>query len=194
MTLVTILLIAVSLALDAFAVALAAGLSLCTVSRRQFFRLGWHFGFFQAAMTVLGWAAGRSVHGQVEQFAGPLAAGLLFLVGGRMIYEARADSQADEPIRDPTRGKTLVLLAVATSIDAFAVGISFAVLAMTVWLPALLIGVVAALLTVIGLRLGCLLSNSAGLGRRAEVIGGLVLIAIGLRVLIEHGGLDAVLR
>lgn len=186
MTLFTILLIAIALALDAFAVALAAGLSLCTVSRRHFFRLAWHFGFFQAAMTVLGWGAGRTIHTYVDQFGGVLAAGLLFLVGGKMIYEAVTAQPSTAPAPDPTRGKTLIVLAVATSIDALAVGLSFAVLELTIWLPAALIGLVAALLTVIGLRLGCLLSNSAGLGRRAEIIGGLVLLIIGLRILLQH--------
>lgn len=183
----SVLLIAVALAMDAFAVALAAGMGLCLVSRRQVFRLAWHFGFFQGAMTVLGWGAGLGIHAYVERFGTPLAAGLLVLVGGRMIYEALSDHPEQSRSQDPTRGKTLVILALATSIDAFAVGLSFAVLAEPVWLPALLIGVVAILFTIAGLRLGCLLSNTANLGRRAEIIGGLVLIAIAGRLLIQQG-------
>jgi len=188
MSLPTILLIALALAVDAFAVALAAGISLCTVSRRQLFRLAWHFGFFQAAMNILGWGLGLTVHGLISQVDHWVAFALLALVGGRMVYEALTDHQQETAVAgDPTRGRTLIVLAVATSIDSLAVGLSFAVLAVSVWLPALIIGVVASLLTAIGLKLGCLLGAASRLGRRAEILGGLVLIGIGLKILAEHG-------
>ena len=183
MDILTILLIAIALAVDAFAVAVATGVSLCAVSFRQIFRLSWHFGIFQAGMTVLGWAAGLSVRNFTETVAPWLAFGLLGFVGGRMILEALREPDTTKSPADPTQGKTLVILSVATSIDALAVGISFALLNTPVWIPALVIGVVASLLTIAGLRLGCLVGANSRLGSRAEILGGLVLIGIGLNIL-----------
>lgn len=187
MSLTAIAIIALALAVDAFAVALAAGVSLCSVSRRQTFRLAWHFGFFQSAMNIIGWAGGLTVRTLIERFDHWVAFGLLALVGSHMIYEALFDHSAERNGKDPTRGRTLVILAVATSIDSLAVGLSFSVLNIAIWLPALIIGVVATLLTAVGLHLGCVLGASSKLGRRAEVAGGLVLIAIGVKILAEHG-------
>ncbi len=187
MDLLTIFLIALALAVDAFAVAVAAGVSLCAVSLRQIFRLSWHFGIFQAGMTLLGWAAGLTVRNFTATVAPWLAFALLGFVGGRMIIEALRPTDEEKSSADPTRGKTLLILSLATSIDALAVGISFAILKAPVWLPALIIGVVASALTIIGLRLGCLVGAASRLGARAEVFGGLVLIGIGLNILREHG-------
>ena len=187
MDILTILLIALALAVDAFAVAVAAGVSLCAVSFRQLFRLSWHFGIFQAGMTLLGWAAGLTVRNFTETVAPWLAFALLGFVGGRMIIEALHPPDQDKPVADPTTGKTLIILSLATSIDALAVGISFALLKAPVWFPALIIGVVASLLTISGLRLGCLVGAASRLGARAEIIGGLVLIGIGLNILHQHG-------
>lgn len=186
MSLTAILLIALALAVDAFAVALAAGVSLCNVSLRQTFRLAWHFGFFQAGMNILGWAGGFSVRTFIEQFDHWVAFGLLALVGGHMIYEALFDHGEEKNERDPTRGRRLILLSVATSIDSLAVGLSFAILNVSVWLPALIIGIVATVLTAMGLHLGCFVGAASKLGQRAEVAGGLVLIAIGAKILAEH--------
>lgn len=182
----TILLIAVALAVDAFAVALAAGVSLCNVSPRQTFRLAWHFGFFQCGMNIIGWAAGLTIRSLIESVDHWIAFGLLAFVGMHMIFEA-LHGAAEEQKTDPTRGKTLVLLSVATSIDALAVGLSFAVLNISIWYPALVIGVVATALTAFGLHLGCLVGSTSRLGKRAEIVGGLVLIAIGIKILYEHG-------
>lgn len=183
----TILLIALALAVDAFAVALAAGVSLCQVNSRQLFRLAFHFGFFQAGMNILGWLGGLTVRSYIETFGHWLAFGLLFFVGIKMIWEAiREEHEAGEGT-DPTRGRMLVTLSIATSIDSLAVGLSFAVLEVSVWLPALIIGLVASGLTALGLRLGCLLGAASRLGARAEIVGGLVLIGIGLKILHEHG-------
>lgn len=187
MPLVTISVISLALAVDAFAVALATGVSLCSVNFRQTFRLAWHFGFFQGGMAVIGWAAGLSVRFLIESIDHWIAFGLLSFIGIRMITEALRDGPAERLIKDPTRGKTLVLLSVATSIDALAVGLSLAVLKVDIWFPALIIGVTATILTAVGLHLGCLLSNAAKLGAKAEIFGGLVLVAIGLKILNDHG-------
>lgn len=182
----TIFLIALALALDAFAVALAAGISLCQASFRQTFRLAWHFGLFQGGMNILGWLAGMTVQNFIAPFAHWLAFGLLTIIGGQMIYEAWGEEAAGPPRHDPTRGSRLVLLSVATSIDALAVGLSFAALDMAIIWPASLIALVALVLTAIGLRLGCYLGSASRLGRRVEVAGGLVLIAIGVKILADH--------
>lgn len=183
----TILLIALALAVDAFAVALAAGVSLCQVNSRQVFRLAWHFGFFQAGMNILGWLGGLTVRSLIERFDHWLAFGLLAFVGLKMIWEAIREAKEEDAGIDPTRGRMLITLSVATSIDSLAVGLSFAVLEISVWLPALIIGLVASALTALGLRLGCLLGAASRLGSRAEIAGGLVLLAIGIKILYEHG-------
>jgi len=188
MDLSTILVIALALAVDAFAVALAAGITLPWVGRRHTFRLAWHFGLFQAGMNIIGWGAGLTVRAYIERFDHWLAFGLLAFVGGRMVVEAlQLEEESKKDSRDPTRGRTLVMLSLATSIDSLAVGLGFAVLKISVWFPALVIGVVASALTAAGLHLGRVVGSASRLGAKVEVGGGLVLIAIGLRLLHEHG-------
>lgn len=181
-----LLVIAVALAMDAFAVSVAAGLSLRAVSGRQTFRLAWHFGLFQALMPVIGWAAGRTVSAYLEAVDHWAAFGLLAFIGGKMIWESfRRGGGAERA--DPTRGWSLVVLSLATSMDALAVGLSLSLLRVTIWWPALVIGLVCAAFTTAGLHAGRLLRASARLGTWAERAGGLVLIAIGVRILWEHG-------
>jgi putative Mn2+ efflux pump MntP len=187
MDLLTILLIALALAVDAFAVALASGVSLCQVSKRQTFRLSFHFGFFQAMMNIIGWGAGLTVRSLLESFAHWLAFALLALVAVKMIKDAIAGREEEAQKVDPTRGYTLVMLSVATSIDSLAVGLSFSVLNVSIWLPAATIGIVATVLTIVGLRLGCLLGAASRIGARAEVAGGLILLGIGINILHQHG-------
>jgi putative Mn2+ efflux pump MntP len=181
--LITTLGIALGLAMDAFAVSLAAGAILGRVSGRQTFRLSFHFGLFQFLMPVIGWLAGRTVSGLIAAYDHWIAFALLCFIGGRMIHTAwRGDAQAYRG--DPTKGLTMVALSVATSIDALAVGLSLAMLRVTIWTPSVIIGLVAAAMTAIGMHLG----SQAGsrLGRRVEALGGLTLIGIGLKILIEH--------
>lgn len=175
--------IAIALAMDAFAVALSAGLILPQLTGRHLFRFGFHFGLFQALMPVLGWLAGISLRQQIEAFDHWLAFGLLSLVGGKMLWEAWHGG--DEPREgDPTRGLSLVMLSLATSIDALAVGLSLAVLGVEIWTPAVVIGLVAGVLTICGMLLGRRLGQAWGSG--VEIFGGLVLIAIGVKILLEH--------
>ena len=176
--------IALALAMDAFAVALAAGLSLPKLTGRHLFRFGFHFGLFQALMPVLGWLAGISVREQIESFDHWLAFGLLSLVGSKMLWEAWQGDKDAPREGDPTKGLSLVLLSIATSIDALAVGLSLALLGVTIWTPALVIGLVAGILTVCGMLLGRQLGRVWG--SRVEIFGGLVLIAIGVKILVEH--------
>jgi putative Mn2+ efflux pump MntP len=178
--------LAVALAMDAFAVAVATGVSLRTVSGRQTFRLAYHFGLFQALMPILGWAAGRSFAHTIEAFDHWAAFGLLAFVGGHMLWEAlRGEGQNRRS--DPTRGLSLLVLSLATSLDAMAVGLSLSLLGISIWWPALVIGVTCAAITAAGLHLGRLAATASRLGRWAEAFGGLVLLAIGFRILLQHG-------
>lgn len=179
----TLFFIAVALAMDAFAVALAAGVALHPVSKRQLFRLGFHFGLFQALMPVIGWLAGLSVQELISAYDHWVAFGLLAFVGGKMIHESFQDEEENQKT-DPTRGATMVMLSIATSIDALAVGLSLAVIGVSIWTPALVIGLTAGVLTVTGMLLGGRIGQIWG--KRVEVLGGLVLISIGLKILFEH--------
>jgi manganese efflux pump family protein len=176
--------VAISLAMDASAVAIGTSIRLCKVSLAQTLRMSLAFGLFQFLMPVAGWYAGVSVAGYILRFDHWVAFGLLLTVGGHMLYEAFTRKPGAIEQDDPTRGVTLLVLAVATSIDALAVGLSFAFLEVRIWVPALVIGVVTALLTAISIQLGCRLGHA--FGKRLDALGGLVLIAIGVKILIEH--------
>jgi putative Mn2+ efflux pump MntP len=181
----TVLGIALGLAMDAFAVSIATGLVVAPVTARHTFRIAFHFGLFQFLMPVGGWLAGRQVAEYVAAFDHWVALALLGFIGGKMLYEAWGSSEDDDrPKLDPTRGWSLVTLSVATSLDALAVGFSMAMLDVSVWGPAIVIGVVACGLSAGGIVFG------GRLGRRwghwAETAGGVALILIGLKIVVEH--------
>ncbi|MFH2219834.1 MAG: manganese efflux pump MntP family protein [Pseudomonadota bacterium] len=175
--------------MDAFAVSIATGVSLKNVNARQTFRLSWHFGLFQAMMSVIGWSAGLSVRSHIERYDHWVAFGLLAFVAANMIRGAFRDDEDNRKPKDPTRGMTLVMLSVATSIDALAVGFSISILNVSIWTPALIIGLVAGTFTIIGLQIGKRIGAAGNLSSFAEAIGGIVLIIIGLKILHEHGAL-----
>jgi len=180
----TVFLIAIGLAMDCFAVSLGVGTAGTAVGFRPTFRLFFHFGLFQAGMTLLGWLAGKTVVTYIASVDHWVAFGLLVFVGVRMILGGLRKEGAEPAIPDPSRGMTLVILSIATSIDALAVGLSLALLEVNVFWSALLIGGVSAALSLVGLLLG----NQLGMrfGKSMEVLGGLILIGIGLRVLVTH--------
>lgn len=178
---------AIALAMDALAVAIVTGLHLRRVSLRQTFRLSWHFGLFQTLMPIAGWLPGVGLQTRFQNFDHWIAFLLLAAVGGKMILEAVRHSGRRKRRSDPTRGGSLVVLSVATSIDALAVGFSLSLLGVPIWWPAALIGITAAAFTAAGMHLGCLLSGASSFDRYAELSGGLVLIVIGLAILREHG-------
>jgi len=184
---IKILAIAVALAMDAFAVSIATGVNLKNVNSRQMFRLSWHFGLFQAFMPIIGWSAGLTIRSYIEHYDHWIAFGLLTVVGVHMIKEAFQDGKAEKPIKDYTKGMTLVMLSVATSIDALAVGFGLSLLKISIWMPALIIGIVAGTFTLIGMRIGERIGAAKRLSLYAEATGGIVLISIGLNILYEHG-------
>ncbi len=183
MDFLTILSIAVGLAMDALAMSLGIGATQYAAGRRPIFRLSFHFGLFQFLMPILGWLGGLSIQSLIAGFDHWVAFGLLAFVGARMVRSG-FNTDAETHTSDPSRGGTLILLSVAVSIDALAVGLSLAVIQTSVFYPAVIIGIVTGLLSLAGLRLGGRLG--AAFGKRMEIIGGLILIAIGLRVLLSH--------
>jgi len=187
---VNIIAIAVALAMDAFAVALAAGVTLKQVSLRQTFRLAWHFGLFQAMMPILGWVGGITIRQVIQAFDHWIAFGLLVFVAQGMLRGAFARDTDGKAPKDPTRGMTMVILSVATSIDALAVGFSLAVLDVSIWTPALIIGLVAGAFTTAGMHLGKAIGAMPRLSRYAEILGACVLLVIGINILREHQALS----
>lgn len=182
----TLILIAVGLALDAVAVAIGTSIALRSVSGRQVFRLGFHFGLFQFLMPLAGWFAGHSISRFMLGWDHWLAFGLLTFVGSKAIHAALTGGPERAARADPTRGLNLVLLSVATSIDALAVGLSLAFLQVEIWYAAAVIGVVTAGLAAAGMVLGA--RGGALFGRRLEILGGAILIGIGLKILIQDLG------
>ena len=193
MDLIPLLALAVALAMDAFAVAVTSGMQLRCIRFSQVARMAGAFGFFQFAMPLAGWLLGVGVQQYIEDYDHWLAFGLLAFIGGRMLKEAwdkRGQNLDAEcaPCADPTKGMPLLLLALATSIDALAVGLSMALLGQKVLFPALVIGIVCAALTALGIHLGRIMCSVAGhWSHRANAVGGLVLIAIGINILRDHG-------
>jgi len=184
-SLLLILGIALALAMDAFAVSIGLGMSLKPATGGQTFRLASSFGVFQFVMAVLGWSAGETLIRHIEKYDHWVAFALLLGVGGKMIYESlepEKDSKAERS--DPTRGVSLLVLSVATSLDSLAVGLSLAALRVPIVFPAVVIGIVAFTMTVIGMKLGPAVGRI--IGRRAELLGGVVLILIGVKILVEH--------
>jgi putative Mn2+ efflux pump MntP len=178
--------IALGLAMDCFAVAVGTSVTLRRATGRQTFRLAFHFGLFQFLMPVLGWLAGLTVANLMVLFDHWVAFGLLTFVGGKAIFTGLRGNGEEVHAGDPTRGASLVMLSVATSIDALAAGFSFAMLGVKVWGPSAVMGVVSGGVTVIGMEVGSRLG--ARFGRHVEILGGLVLIAIGIGILVKHIG------
>jgi putative Mn2+ efflux pump MntP len=185
MSLFLVLPIALALAMDAFAVAVGLSVAPGGLSKSQMFRLGLFFGFFQWMMPLIGWLAGQSFLRYIRHVDHWVALALLCFIGGRMVLASFQDEQTKGKISDdPTKGLPLIMLSVATSIDAFAVGMSFSALEEGILYPSLIIGIVAFLLTLGGTKLGPMVGKLAGRG--AEFFGGLILIFIGIKILAEH--------
>jgi len=180
----SVFLIAIGLSADCFAVALSGGISKVNHSWSRILRVSFSFGLFQALMPVLGWLAGKTVVEFIADYDHWVAFALLAIVSGRMFWESfRPEHRQDKEI-DITKGLLLITLSVATSIDALAVGLSFAFLEVNIVIAALTIGPVAFLITAIGFLVGKRASKI--IGKRAEAIGGLILLVIAFRILLSH--------
>jgi putative Mn2+ efflux pump MntP len=182
---VNITAIAVALAMDAFAVAVVTGLTVKPLTKRHVFRLSFHFGLFQFLMPIIGWAAGNAIQKRIVEFDHWVAFGLLSFIGGKMFWSALGGERPErKSANDPTSGWQLVLLSIATSIDALAVGLSLGLIGSAILKPALIIGFVAAGFTIVGMALGRRIGSVWG--KRVEIAGGLILIAIGVKIVVDH--------
>jgi putative Mn2+ efflux pump MntP len=190
MKLLEILFIALGLSMDAFAVSVASGATMKRLHLPNALKMGVFFGGFQALMPVLGWAAGLNMKSFIAGWDHWIAFGLLSAVGGKMLYESfkiKEEEECGGPKTCPFDTGTLTVLAIATSIDALAVGLTFSLLQVSIIAPVLVIGLVTFLMSVAGVKIG-----SAGghfFENKMEAAGGIILIAIGLKILFGHMGL-----
>ena len=181
----SLFLLAVGLSMDAFAVAVCKGLALKKINLRHAVIVGLWFGGFQTLMPMIGYYLAASFRDAITAYAHWIAFGLLVLIGGNMIREAifeKEETETDAALSF----RSMLLLAIATSIDALAVGVTFAFLDVNIWTSVLLIGVTTFVLSMIGVKCGSLFG--AKYERKAEILGGVILILLGIKTLLEHLG------
>lgn len=181
--LITILLIAVGLSMDALAVSITSGLTIQCLHIRHAFRIAFYFGFFQAFMPILGWLAGQTIQASLHHIDHWLAFLLLSWVGCKMIHESFRDKTCRNPA-NPLRFKTLLLLAIATSIDALAIGFSLSLIQVSILTPALIIGTVTFIISLAGVYIGEKIGQR--FQQKVEIVGGIILIGIGVKILLDH--------
>ena len=185
MNLLDIIFLAIALAMDCFAVSIVSGV---LTQRRWLPRMAFLFGLFQAMMPLLGWIGISFFRSNIEAYDHWIAFALLLLIGGNMIRESFAPEE--EHFFNPLRLRTQLLLAIATSIDAMAVGISFVCTGYNeisqIVFPIIIIGIVSSIFSIIGTRLGARFGRAITHRLKPELLGGLILIAIGIKILITH--------
>ncbi len=178
----TIILIAVGLAMDAFAVSIATGITTTQQKRKTAFVMASSFGIFQMLMPLIGWSVGLTFSDLIVGIDHWIAFGLLAFIGSKMIYDS---TKKEDPGKNNTlKISSLLTLAVATSIDALMVGLSFAFLQTPIAVPILVIGIVTFALSYVGVIFGCAIGSF--FGNKIKIAGGLILIAIGVKVLLDH--------
>lgn len=185
MGIVELLVLAIGLAMDAFAVAICKGLSVNKVNWKHSVIVGLYFGGFQAAMPVIGYFLGSSFKNYIESVDHWIAFGLLLIIGGNMLREAF--SKDEEELDGSFKFKSMLPLAVATSIDALAVGVTFAFLNVQIVPAVSFIGVITFALAAVGVKLGNIFGEKYK--SKAEFVGGVVLILMGVKILLEHLGI-----
>jgi len=179
---VTIVFIAIGLSMDSFAVSLANGLTIEGLNTKKVFLISFSLALFQALMPLFGWFLGRSIEGFIQEIDHWIAFILLFSIGMKMIYESF--SKTEENSTSELKPSVILVQSFATSIDAFAIGISFAILNISIVTPILIIGGVTHGFSLIGLQLGKYLGKRVG--KYVEIFGGIVLVGIGIKILVEH--------
>lgn len=185
MGLIEIFLIGIGLAMDAFAVSICKGLSMKKLDWKKAIIIAIYFGGFQALMPVIGYFLGTTFESFVTKVDHWIAFLLLGFIGGNMIKESFDDEL--EKCNDNVDFKTMIVLAIATSIDALAVGITFAILNVNIVISVLIIGIVTFILSMLGVKIGNKFGNKYQ--NKAEFAGGLVLILLGTKILLEHLGI-----
>ena len=184
MNFLTILSIAIALSMDAFSVSICKGLTTKEFSWKTAFLCGLWFGGFQALMPIIGFFLGEQFESLITSIDHWIAFGLLFLIGANMIYEAFKDEEDEKNSKNDI--KTMFLLAVATSIDALAVGVTFAFLQVNIWTSILIIGVTTFFFSFSGVAIGNFFGSKYS--KPSSIIGGVILILIGTKILLEHLG------
>ena len=184
MSFLDIILLAIGVSMDAFAVSIAKGLATQQLRPKHYASVALWFGGFQALMPVLGYFLGANFASIVEHYDHWIAFALLALIGGKMIYDTLAGGDEEDATGADFRFKTMLVLAIATSIDALAIGVSLAFLKVNIWSAIAFIGVTTALFSAFGLHLGNIFGNRYKHG--AELLGGIVLVLIGAKILVEH--------
>ena len=182
MGIVELIILSVGLAMDAFAVAICKGLSMKKMSWKNTIIIGIYFGFFQAFMPVIGYFLGVNFQDKIANLDHWIAFILLSIIGINMIKEAF--SKECEEVNDSVKFKDMIILAIATSIDALAVGITFAFLKVNIVLAVGLIGTITCILSIIGVKIGNIFGDKYQ--KKAEFLGGLILILLGVKILLEH--------
>lgn len=184
MSLIALVFVAIGLAMDAFTVAIAKGISLKKASFSQATKVALFFGGFQALMPFIGWLFGSSFEQYIKAFDHWIALILLIAIGGKMLYESFREDDVEEEDVAPLNVRSLMILAIATSIDALAVGVTFAFLDVTIGSAILLIGIITFCISFAGVIIG----NKVGeyLKNYAEIVGGVILILIGISIFLEH--------
>lgn len=183
MNLITIILTSFALAMDAFAVSVGGGISLKKPTLKDAVIIATFFGIFQFFMPLIGWVASLSFREFIVSFDHWIAFGLLALIGGKMLYESFQDEEEEEST-DFRNLYVLLTLAIATSIDALAVGVSFSVINTPIFLSVITIGIITFIISFLGVFIGDKFGHL--FEKQAEIIGGLVLIGIGIKILFEH--------
>lgn len=182
MDFLTLILLAIGLCFDTFAVSVSSGIIRKEIVFGQAVRIAIILAIFQAVMPLIGWLGGISIKNWIEPFDHWIALGILTILGIKMIIESQKDS--DEKDIDPLNIKFIIGMALATSIDAFAVGISFAIIEVNMLLAVFIIGSVTFLASMLGILFGK--KTGSHLGQKMEIIGGLILIIIGIKIVMEH--------
>lgn len=179
--------LAIALSMDALAVSVSSGMALKRPTASQYLRMSLAFGVFQALMPLTGWLLGNSVRHLIEQWDHWIAFILLVFVGGKLLCETLFEKEDEGSAPDPTAGWTILLLAVATSIDALAVGFSFALLAQPIIFPSIIIGLVCACISFLGMCVGARIGRIDRVRRWSGVAGACALFIIALLILRDHG-------
>ena len=187
MNFIELLLIAVGLSMDAFSVSICKGLTTKKFSWRMALICGLWFGGFQVLMPIVGYFLGAQFQEMIEAYDHWIAFGLLFLIGANMIREAIWGEKEEGENNGSLDFKTMFFLAIATSIDALAVGVSFACIQVKLWSSVIIIGLTTFVFSVLGVKIGNVFGSKYQ--KSAGVVGGIILILIGLKILLEHLGI-----
>jgi putative Mn2+ efflux pump MntP len=178
-----LILIAIGLSIDSFAVSVSCGIILNEITFKKALRIAFSLAIFQALMPLIGWFIGKEIAFLIKDFDHWIAFGLLVLIGAKMLYESFKTEELDKKM-NPLELKVLLGLSLATSIDALIVGVSFSVTEINLWLTILIIGFTTGLFSMLGILFGK--KTGLAFGKKMEILGGLILIGLGVKILVEH--------